>query len=165
MADAHRSSFRAIFLAWLIAGCLDISSAFAIYLSKGIALSRGLRGIAIGLIGREAALKGGTATAALGLGLHFFIMLGVVLVFFVASRYLPVLTRHPVISGIIYGPIVYLIMYWVVVPLSRIGPRPHTLSNDALAIAIHICLIGLPISLIISRFARADGAGTTSSRS
>ncbi len=165
MAVALHSSFRAISLAWLVAGCLDISSAFAIYLSKGIALSRGLRGIAVGLVGREAALKGGMATATLGLGLHFFIMLCVVLVFFAASRYLPVLTRHPVISGIIYGPIVYLIMYWVVVPFSRIGPRPHTLSNDALAIAIHICLIGLPIALIISRFAPTGGAGTTSSRS
>lgn len=154
MAGPSNCNFRAIFLAWLVAGCLDISSAFAIYLSRGIALT-GLQGIAVGLIGREAALQGGTATAALGLGLHFFIMLGVVLVFFVASRYLPVLTHHPLISGIIYGPIVYLIMYWVVVPLSHIGHRPHTLSNDALAIAIHICLIGLPIALIISRMSKS----------
>ena len=151
MPDPGKSNLRAILWAWLVAGCLDISSAFAIYLSKGIALTRGLQGIAIGLIGREAALKGGTATAALGLGLHFFIMLGVVLVFFAASRYLPVMARHPVISGIIYGPIVYLIMYWVVVPLSHIGPRPHSFANDGLAVAIHICLIGLPIALIVSR--------------
>jgi hypothetical protein len=165
MADAHRSGFRAIFWAWLVAGCLDISSALAIYLWYRVPLTRGLQGIAAALIGREAAYKGGMETAALGLGLHFFIMLCVVLVFFAASRFLPVLTRQPVLSGIIYGPIVYLIMYWGVVQLSRIGPRPHTLANDSLAIGIHICLIGLPIALIVSRFAPATGAGTTSSRS
>ncbi len=164
MPGSSKCALRAIFWAWLFAGCLDISSAFAIYLSKGIPLIRGLQGIAIGLVGREAALNGGTATAVLGLGLHFFIMLGVVLVFFLASRYLPFLTRLPAIGGIIYGSMVYLIMYWVVVPLSRIGPRPHSLSNDALAIAIHICLIGLPIALIIGRIAPTVGDGTTSSR-
>jgi hypothetical protein len=165
MADAHRPSLRAIFWAWLVAGCLDISSAFVIYLWYGVALPRGLQGIAAALIGREAAYKGGLETAALGLGLHFFIMLCVVLVFFVGSRFLPVLTRKPILGGIIYGPIVYLIMYWGVVQASRIGPRPHTLANDSLAITIHICLIGLPIALIISKFAPAVGAGTTSSRS
>ena len=49
-------------------------------------------------------------------------------------------------------------MYWVVVPLSRIGPRPHSLSNDGLAIAIHICLIGLPIALIVSRTTKSGRA-------
>jgi hypothetical protein len=159
MSEPTRSTAKAIFLAWLVAGCLDISSAFAIYLSKGIALTRGLQGIAIGLLGRETALHGGTATALLGLLLHFFIMLCWVLVFFAVSRLLPVLRKHPVISGIVYGPIVYIIMYWVVVPLSRIGPRPHSFSNDGLAVAIHICLIGLPIALIVSRFAPSGEAG------
>lgn len=158
MSNAPNSHVKAILWAWIVAGCLDISSAFAIYLSRGIALTRGLQGIAIGLIGREAALTGGTATAALGLGLHFVIMLCVVIVFFMTSRRLPLLTLHPVISGILYGLLVYIIMYWVVVPLSRIGPRPHSLSNDGLAIAIHICLIGLPIALIVSRTTKSGRA-------
>jgi hypothetical protein len=157
MPDSSKCSLRAILWAWLVAGCLDISSAFVIYIWNGVALTRGLQAIAAALIGRKAAYAGGIGTAALGLGLHFFIMLCVVLVFFVASRYLPALTRHPVVSGVTYGPIVYLIMYWVVVQRSRIGPRPHTLSNDSLAIVIHICLIGLPIALIISRYAKPDG--------
>jgi len=162
MPDSSKCSLRAILWAWLVAGCLDISSAFVIWIWYKVPLTKGLKGIAAALIGREAAYKGGTETAALGLGLHFFIMLCVVLVFFIASRYLPVLTQRPVLGGIIYGPIVYLIMYWVVVQLSRIGPRPHSWGNDGLAIAIHICLIGLPIALIVSRFAPADGAAPTS---
>ncbi len=151
MPNNSNSNLKLIFWAWIVAGCLDISSAFAIYLWKGIPIQRGLQGISVGLLGRDAAYHGGMATATLGLGLHFFVMLCVVLAFFAASRFLPVLTKHPVVSGIIYGPIVYLIMYWGVIPLSRIGPRPHSLSNDGLAIAIHICLIGLPIALIINQ--------------
>ena len=145
------SALRAVVYAWLVAGVLDITSAFVIFYSRGITLTRGLQGIAAGLVGREAAFHGSSWTAALGLGLHFFIMLCVVLVFFAASKFVPALMRHPVWSGLVYGPLVYLVMYWVVVPVSRIGPRPHTLYNDSIAILIHIFLIGLPIALIVRR--------------
>ena len=148
------SAFRAIGLATLVAGCLDITSAFVIWTIKGIPLTRGLRGIAAGLLGREMALNGGAGTAALGLALHFFIMFGVATAFYAASRALPLLVRRPILSGIIYGPLVYLVMYWLVVPLSRIGPRPHSISNDVTAILIHIFLIGMPIALIVSRFSQ-----------
>jgi hypothetical protein len=158
----NRSPSTAIFWAWLTAGCLDISSAFAIYLWRGIPIPRGLQGIAAGLVGRNPAFQGGTRTALLGLALHFFIMFLVVLVFFAATRLWPILRQRPLLSGIIYGPIVYFVMYWVVVPLSRIGPRPHTISNDALAIAIHICLIGLPIALITSAATPGESSGPES---
>ena len=148
------SAFRAIGLATLVAGCLDITSAFVIWTMKGIPLARGLRGIAAGLLGREMALDGGAGTAAFGLALHFFIMFGVATAFYAAGRALPPLVRRPILSGIIYGPLVYLVMYWVVVPLSRVGPRPHSISNDVPAILIHIFLIGMPIALIVSRFSQ-----------
>jgi hypothetical protein len=144
-------ALRAIGLATLVAGCLDISSAFVIFILKGIGITRGLQGIAVALLGRPTAFAGGGKTALFGLCLHFFVMLCVVTVFYTASRIFPLLGRRPLLSGIVYGPIVYLVMYWVVVPLSRIGPRPHSFSNDTTAILIHIFLIGLPIALIISR--------------
>ena len=126
MSNAPNSHAESNSLGWIVAGCLDISSAFAIYLSRGIALTRGLQGIAIGLIGREAALTGGTATAALGLGLHFVIMLCVVIVFFMTSRLLPLLTLHPVISGILYGLLVYLINALVRCPPFTHWPQGRT---------------------------------------
>ena len=146
------SLFRAIGLAWLVAGCLDISSAIVIWMIRGVTLVRGFQGIAGGLVGREAAVEGGLATAALGFALHFFIMFCVVVVFCLASTVLQAPARWPIPSGVIYGFIVYTVMYWLVVPLSRIGPRPHSVSNDATAILIHIFLIGLPIALIVHRF-------------
>ena len=146
------SAFRAIGLAWLIAGCLDITSAIVIWLSRGVPLTRGFQGIAAGVIGRESAVGGGLLTAALGFALHFFIMFCVVIAFYLGHRIFPALTRCPIITGVVYGVIVYAVMYWVVVPISRIGPRPHSLSNDVTAILIHIFLIGLPIALIVSRY-------------
>jgi hypothetical protein len=55
---------------------------------------------------------------------------------------------------------VYLVMYWIVVPLSQIGPRPHSVLNDTIAILIHICLIGLPIALIMRRLSPAESPET-----
>ena len=145
-------AFRTIGTAWLVAGCLDITSAIVIWLIRGVPLMRGFQGIAAGLIGGESAFQGGLMASALGLALHFFIMLCVVIIFYLASRIFPLLTHRPILSGAVYGVIVYLVMYWMVVPLSRIGPRPHSVSNDTTAILIHILLIGLPIALILRRF-------------
>jgi uncharacterized membrane protein YagU involved in acid resistance len=150
------SPSRAIGLAWIVAGCLDITSAIVIWLIRGVPLVKGFQGIAMGLVGRESAFQGGLATAALGLALHFFIMLCVVIIYFMASRVLAMLTRCPIRSGALYGIIVYLVMYWIVVPVSRIGPRPHSVSNDTIAILVHICLIGLPIALIMHRLSPAQ---------
>jgi uncharacterized membrane protein YagU involved in acid resistance len=148
----HSPALRAIGTAWLVAGCLDITSAIVIWLIRGVPLMRGFQGIAAGLIGRESALQGGLTTAVVGFALHFFIMFCVVIVFYAASRALPELTRRPIAIGAIYGVLVYLVMYWIVVPFSRIGPRPHSVSNDTTAILIHIFLIGLPIALIVSHY-------------
>lgn len=150
------TGIRTIGAAWLVAGCLDITSAIVIWLIRGVPLVRGFQGIAAGLIGRESAVHGGTAAAVTGFALHFFIMLCVVIAFYAASRVIPALTRWRLPAGVVYGVLVYVVMYWIVVPLSRIGPRPHSFSNDAIAILIHIFLIGLPIALIVSHFSPTD---------
>src|SRR6516162_2190873 len=93
-------ALRAIGLATLVAGCLDISSAFVIFILKGIGLTRGLQGIAVALLGRPTAFAGGGKTALFGLCLHFFVMLCVVTVFYTASRIFPLLGRRPLLSGI-----------------------------------------------------------------
>ena len=147
----RNSAPRLIGLAGVIVGCLDITSAFIIWSTRGVSPTRGLQGIAVSLLGRSS-YEHGWATAALGLALHFFIALSVTTIFYFASRRWPILLRRPILSGVVYGPLVYLVMYWVVVPLSRIGPRPHSLSNDATAILIHIFLIGLPIALMVRYF-------------
>ena len=146
------SAARIIITAWLVVGILDISSALTIWLVRGTGITRGLQGIAAALFGKQS-YEGGMVTAALGLAIHFFIALVVVTTFYAASRKLAFLTQHAVISGAGYGFLVYLVMYWLVLP--NVFPTfRHRLGNDALAIAIHICLIGLPTALIVRRYSK-----------
>lgn len=143
-------ALRAIVTAGLVVGVLDISSAFVIWWQRGVALQHGLQGIAAGLLGTSS-YEGGMATAALGLALHFFVAFVVVSVFYLVSRKLPFLTRQPFVWGVLYGIGVYVVMYWIVLP-SAFPTFRHRLSNELLALAIHICLIGLPTAFIVRRY-------------
>jgi hypothetical protein len=139
-----------IALASLIAGILDIISAFVIAGIKGTGSIRMLQGIASGLLGQRS-FEGGMATAGLGLAIHFLIAFTAAAVFYAASRKLSSLTQHAVVSGLLYGIAVYIFMYWIVVPLAFPTAR-HSMSRDVTAVIIHIFLIGLPIALVVRRF-------------
>jgi hypothetical protein len=160
VSPGHSRALPAIFWAGLTCGVMDISAAFITWWPKGILPSRILKGIASGLLGPEA-YNGGWPTAALGLALHFFIAFSAATVFYLASRKLSYLTQHPVLSGALYGIGVYLVMYWIVMPLSRYRHRPFTLSSTAIAIVTHIICVGLPISLVIAHFSRSSSRTTT----
>ncbi len=145
-------ALRAIVTAGLVVGVLDISSAFVIWWQRGVALQRGLQGIAAGLLGARS-YEGGMATAGLGLALHFFVAFVVVSIFYLASRKIPFLTKQPLISGVFYGIGVYIVMYWLVLP-TVFSTFRHRLYNELLAVAIHICLIGLPTAFIVRRYSQ-----------
>ena len=133
---------------------MDIISAFIIVLLRGSTVPRLLQFIASGLLGPQA-FQGGTATAVLGLVLHFFIAFALVGIFFAASRRFSLLRQHAVSSGIIYGLIVYAVMNLVVLPLSAARPR-HSITGDLLQIGIHMFVIGLPTSLLLRRLSGAS---------
>ena len=146
------SAFEAVLVGGLIAGALDILYAFLFYGMKyGISPLRILQSVASGLLGR-ASRDGGWTTGALGLFLQFVIAVGAAAVFYVVSRYLPVLRRRPVISGILFGVVVYVVMNFVVVPLSAY-PYPRLFQPLAVVtgVLVHMFLIGVPISLSVGR--------------
>ena len=147
---------RTIAITGLIVGAMDITSAIIITLSRGSTVTRLFQFIASGLLGPKA-FQGGVGTAALGLALHFVIAFLLVAVFYAASRYLDFLRRQAVISGIIYGLIVYAVMNLIVLPLSAAKPR-HSLSGDLIQIGIHMFVIGLPTALLVRRFSGATAA-------
>ena len=132
---------------------MDIISAFILALWRGSTVTRLLQFIASGLLGPQA-FQGGTATAALGLALHFFIAFTLVVVFWAASRRVRFLRQHVVSSGIIYGLVVYAVMNLVVLPLSAAKPR-HSITGDLIQIGIHMFVIGLPTSLLLRRLSGA----------
>ena len=146
------SATSTILRAGLLSGTLDITDALVFYGFRGVRSMAILQSIASGLLGR-AAFKGGVSTAVLGLLLHFFIAFTASAVFYFAARKLVFLRRHAVMWGLLYGGAIYLVMNFIVVPLSAVpGPRPAIspipFINGVLAVVL---LVGLPISLIVSR--------------
>jgi uncharacterized membrane protein YagU involved in acid resistance len=144
-------SARAILMAGLLAGALDITAAFLVYGLRGASPVRILQSIASGLLG-VAAFQGGVGTAALGALLHFFIAIVAAAVYYGASRKLGILARRPAISGLLYGVMVYVFMNHVVLPLSAVAKRPFVPSMAAVMVVIHMLCVGLPIALVIRRF-------------
>ena len=135
---------------------MDITSAIIITISRGSTVTRLLQFIASGLLGPQA-FQGGTATAVLGLALHFLIAFTLVAVFYVARRSVRFLREHAIISGIIYGLVVYAVMNLVVLPLAAARPR-HSLTGDLIQIGIHMFIIGLPTSLLLRRLSGANAS-------
>jgi hypothetical protein len=151
MPDSRPQYLKAIALACLVAGTLDISDALIFYGLRGISPIRILQGIASGVLGR-AAFTQGTQSVLLGLLLHFFIATTWTAIYIFASRRLP-LSRRPILWGSLYGIVVYLVMNYAAVPLSKIGPRPTPplipLINGVAAL---ILCIGIPTALIARRY-------------
>ena len=141
----------AILIGGLIAGILDLTSAILITLYYHRSVTQMLQGIASGALGK-AAFDGGTSTAAIGVGFHFLIALIWTTVFYVASRKIEFLTAQPIVAGVLYGIVVYLIMYLGVQPLAGLHPKFGLLTTSR-AVLVHIFCVGLPIALSIKRFA------------
>jgi uncharacterized membrane protein YagU involved in acid resistance len=145
-------AFAAIFSAGLLCGVMDITAAFITWWPKGVKPPRLLQGIAAGWLG-PSSFNGGMATAALGLAFHFLIAFTAATVFYLVSRQLAFMIDRPVVSGALYGIAVYLVMYWVVMPLSNFHGT-KTVTSSIVAIITHIVCVGLPISLVVHRFSR-----------
>ena len=119
----------------------------------GVRTLRIFQSVAAGLLG-AAAFEGGARTFALGVALHFVVATCIAAVYYLLSLKLPVLVRRPVVCGLVYGLVAYLVMNYVVVPLSAIGPRPFSFKSFLPAFVAHALLVGLPVALIARRSAR-----------
>ena len=146
-------AFHTVVVGGLTAGVLDILDAFAIATFNGGSPIRVLQAIASGIFGR-AAYEGGMAAASLGLALHFVIAFGAAATFYLATRKVPILLRHPVPSGLTFGLAVWAVMYGVVLPIAfRRMPTLAAWPQLTNQLAIHMFGVGLPIALIASRSA------------
>jgi hypothetical protein len=140
-------------VAAVFAGTCDICFATGFsYLRRGVLPSRVLQFVASGAIGADAAFSGGASTAALGLGLHYLNAFIITAIFFGAARLLPWLRQRPVVVGALYGIAVYVVMNYVVIPSSLIGPRPAPPNIVRIPeLLVHMFLIGVPIALASRR--------------
>jgi len=140
---------RTIAIATLLAGTLDILSAFVF---SGAVVGV-LQTVASGPFGGE--IGTGPAGAPLGLLVHFAIMAVMVTVYVLAARRLPALNRHWWLAGLLYGLALWVVMYWIVLPwrFEKFAP-PSEAIDFAKQLFSHCILVGLPIAWITARHAR-----------
>lgn len=119
----------------VVAGVLDI---WAAAIANGLPADVIMRAIARGVLGPEA-MKGGTEAAVLGFALQVFMggLIGVIYGF--AATRLPVLIKQWIPMGLAYGVGIFIVMNYVVVPLSAVG-RMTTFKTTA-DMATHLAIM------------------------
>jgi hypothetical protein len=148
MAAHTRNALLSIFIGGLIAGTLDLSQACILF-GWDIPLA-----IAAGLLGKQA-FAGGAATYVLGVLLHYFIACSAAATYYLASRKLPFLKEFPLVCGLFFGAAVEDFMRFVVLPLSALHAHgPYKYNDLVLGLAVHMIVVGLPVSYSVRRFAR-----------
>ena len=115
------AAIRAILVGGIVAGTLDIGAACLIgWRSPSITL----RAIASGVLG-AASFQMGAKSAALGLLLQWFMSILIAGIYVGTCYRLPMLRRRWIAAGCAYGIPVFLVMNYVVLPLSAVGHVAH----------------------------------------
>jgi uncharacterized membrane protein YagU involved in acid resistance len=91
--------------------------------------------IAVGVLGK-ASYDGGVQAAWLGAGLHLFMATMFVLVYTLVAHRMPQLLRKPFVHGPLYGVVLYLVMNFIVLPLSRVDAHPTLAHPDWIILSI-----------------------------
>jgi hypothetical protein len=135
-----------ILLGGIIAGTLDVAAAS---LLNNAQPTRILQAIASGLLGKSA-FDDGSTTVGLGLALQWLMSIIIASIFVGAAQWRPVLRRHWVTAGMAYGVVIYVVMNYVVLPLSAIGHAPRFRVVHFMEDIVAMIIFGL----IVAFFAR-----------
>lgn len=137
-----------IFIVGLIVGTLDITAAFIkYYLETGKNPLFIFKYIASGVLGSEA-FSTGMPAILLGLFLHYGIALSFTIVFCVIYHRLPIISKYKVLSGIFFGFSIWVIMNFLIVPLSNTPKGEFKAGNAIKELLILIGMIGLPLPFL-----------------
>ncbi|MGD0299371.1 MAG: hypothetical protein ABSE86_19875 [Bryobacteraceae bacterium] len=146
--NEKRNVLLAIGVGGAIAGTLDLLQA-SILFGWNIPLA-----IAAGLLG-PTAFQGGAGTYVLGVLLHFFIAFSAATIYYAVSLRLEFMKEHPLVCGLFFGGAVEEVMSLIVLPLSALHARgPYQLHDRILGLAVHMVVIGLPISYSLRRYTK-----------
>ncbi len=141
---------KAIGLATLVGGTLDILFAVTLTLIYGRDPANMLRYVASGPFPDATSM--GAGGAMLGLLVHFALMAAMAAIFVLLVRLRPVLLDTPRRTALAYGVLTYFAMNWLVVPLRFGTPLPPSALSIATQLFAHIVLVGLPFVVIARRF-------------
>ena len=110
--------------------------------------------IASGTMGKTAYI-GGTPAVLLGIFYHVLISVVAAGAYIAAATRLPFLYSRPLVGGLLCAIVAYVVMNWIVVPMSALGYKPTTNPTMmALSFAIHVIGFGWPIAYIARAMAR-----------
>jgi len=146
-ADAR----AAILWGGLLAATFDLVFAIVFYSLRGATPIRIPQSIASGWLGK-ASFEGGIGSAALGVVSHYFILLIAATLYWIASRRLTFLVQRAVLWGVIYGVVIYLVMHYVVVPLSAAPAFKTTPVSIFAELCSHTLLVGVVIALAARKY-------------
>ena len=138
-------------IAWatLVAGTLDIVSAFLWSALQGGTPIRVLNAVASGPFGRQFS---GLTGAGVGLVVHYALMTVMAAVIVIAMTRWRLLRRRAWIVGLAYGLAIYGVMYWIVLPLRWPANFPSLKPRGvASALFAHIVCVGIPMGFITAR--------------
>jgi hypothetical protein len=150
-------SVRFLYAGALVA-LLDGAFAIALYawVLRVATATQVLQSIAAAFLG-GAAYRGGTASAALGIGVHCGIAFGWTLAYAILCtvaaplRELTRSTAGVLLAGAVFGCCVWLIMDLLLVPLTRARATPPASSLFFVMLAWHAVGVGWPIALVLRR--------------
>ncbi|MBD9378928.1 hypothetical protein [Pseudoxanthomonas sp. PXM04] len=152
--DSRVSGWPRVGLGALVAGMADLVFAMGFWwISHGVPPMRILQSIAAGWYG-EASFTGGVQTAGVGAVSHFAIMFLFVAAYRQMATRVTLLRQRPFAMGAVYGLFLYLLMNFVVLPLSAAGMASF---KDAGWVAASVAIHAL-IGVLCARYALAPGA-------
>jgi hypothetical protein len=137
---------NAILLGGFIAGTIDIGAASLITMLSPVRI---LEFIAGGVLGKTA-LAGGAEVTLLGLLLQWLMAISIAAIYVTAGRWLPYLRSRWAFFGLCYGVGIFIVMNYIVVPLSAWHRMPHFTMYSFFANLAAMLLFGL----IVAFFAR-----------
>ena len=152
------SLLRSSVIGGLIIGTADaiIYHWFVTSVLGGFPLISVFQYIASGALG-ESAFAGSIATALLGVLFHFLISIVIAGVFILSADRIPLLRRHPIIGGLLYGFGVFIVMNMIVIPLSATPPLPApTTPQLIMNLLDHVLVVGLPLGILVQRNAHTN---------
>ena|SRR5215831_3808589 len=121
MSNPIRSTTGAVLASGVIAGSIDIGAASLI---SGLSPLVILHAVASGLLGK-AAFTGGAVTALLGLLVQWGISILIAAIYLMVTAQWPGMRRRWGPTGILAGVVIFVVMNYLVVPLSAAPFRPH----------------------------------------
>ena len=151
--NSRNSLLRSILLGGIIVGTLHlIIQQFIVFsLHYNNPFISVLQYLASGALG-NAAFEGGLATALLGVLFHFLVSFVVAGVFILSADRIPLLRRYVIVGSLLYGIGVFIVMNFIVLPLSAAPSLPAPTPFQLIELIIeHALVIGLPLGILIRR--------------